>query len=121
MVQEVCKACGAELKPGKEYCPKCLVRVSNSTQETRLKKYYPKDTPENRAKKMKEYKVAVIEVEESFGTRSQYDSNRIEDTLNSFGLDGWSLKKILKRKVPHLTSDTYQLITILERDMPLEP
>jgi uncharacterized Zn finger protein (UPF0148 family) len=27
MAQQFCKACGTELIPGKEFCPKCLVRV----------------------------------------------------------------------------------------------
>jgi len=60
MAQKFCKSCGAELIPGKEFCPKCLGRISVVEP---IKKQYPKDSPENRAKKLKEYKVIGMEDE----------------------------------------------------------
>ena len=117
MTQNYCKSCGAELIPEKEFCPKCLIRIPIEAS----KKQYPKDTPENRVKKMKEYKVTVFEEVMDLGSRGKYDKKKIEDTLNALGLDGWSLKKILTKQIPGLASNTYQFIMIFERDMPLEP
>ena len=117
MEKNTCKACGAELIPGKEFCPKCLIRAP--AEET--KKQYPKDTLENRDKKMKEYKVTVFEEVSNLASRGKYDKTRLEDTLNSFGREGWSLKKILTRQIPGLASNIIEIIMILERDMPLKP
>jgi uncharacterized Zn finger protein (UPF0148 family) len=116
MAQNVCKACGAVLIPGKEFCPKCLVRVQN----VETKKQYPKDTPENRAKKLKEYK--VIGQEDVWLAGGKFDKNALENMINFYALDGWTVKEIS-------TSNTFgiftvsrdEMIIILERDMPLEP
>ena len=84
-------------------------------------KQYPKDTPENRAKKMREYKVFVFEEVMDLGSRGMYNKTKMENALNALGLEGWSLKKIVTKQIPGFASTTVQLIMILERDMPLEP
>ncbi|MCK9580009.1 MAG: zinc ribbon domain-containing protein [Methanoregula sp.] len=120
MAKLFCKSCGAELIPGKEFCPKCLLRVPVSPVAN-VKKVYPKDTPENRAKKMKEFKVFVIKDAWDFGSGGQFNAKKIEDTLNSYGFDGWSVKEMATRQIPGIGSLTYEMVVILERDMPLEP
>lgn len=114
MVQKYCTSCGAELIPGNIYCPKCLIRVPVEQE-----KHYPKDTPENRARKMREFKVTVYEEVWDLGSRGKYNTQKVEDFLNTFGRDGWSLKKIVSRTVPGLAFNTIQFIIFLERDMPL--
>jgi hypothetical protein len=117
MAQKMCKACGAELIPGKEFCPKCLVRVPPEP----VKKRYPKDTPENRAKKLKEYKVVGFEDEESLSNMGKANISGLENFLNSFASEGWTVKEVIERNFPSLTSVVHQYLIILERDMPLEP
>ncbi|MFA5268072.1 MAG: DUF4177 domain-containing protein [Methanoregula sp.] len=124
MTKHFCDSCGAELIPGKEFCPKCLLRVAvvvPAGENAENKKQYPKDTPENRAKKMKEYKVTVFEEIANLSSRGKYDKTRLEDTLNSIGAEGWDLKKTMTRQIPGLASNTIEFIMIFERDMPLEP
>jgi hypothetical protein len=132
MVQKICKACGTELIPGKVFCPNCLVRIPDvpdvPVAPTTLvvpvaanKKQYPKDTPENRAKKLKEYKVVGMEEVWNPGGGGRFNKRLIEDTLNSYGSEGWCVKEIATRQIPGIASFTYEIIIILERDMPLEP
>jgi hypothetical protein len=120
MAQNVCKSCGAELIPGKEFCPKCLVRVPVVPVAT-TKKQYPKDTPENRAKKMKEYKVIGMEEIWSFDGGGKFNKKGLEDLLNSYGSEGWRVKAIATRQIPGFATLTNESVIILERDMPLEP
>jgi hypothetical protein len=120
MAKDTCKSCGTELIPGREFCPKCLIRVPVVSGVVN-KKQYPKDTPENRAKKLKEYKVIGMEEEWSFGSGGRSNKKMIEDALNSYGLEGWCVKEIATRQIPGFGSITYENIIILERDMPLEP
>ena len=119
MAQNFCKSCGAELVPGKEFCPKCLVRVPVVPVATG-KKQYPKDTPENRAKKLKEYKVIGTEEGWFMASGGKVNKKIIEDTLNSYAADGWSLREVITRQIPGLGSITFESILILVRDMPLE-
>ena len=58
MTPKFCSNCGAELISGMEVCLKCHTPVIPPATG---KKEYPKDTPENRARKMKEYKVIVFD------------------------------------------------------------
>lgn len=85
------------------------------------KKQYPKDTPENRAKKMKEFKVIAMEEIWSLDGGGIFNKKVLEDTLNSHGLEGWSVKAIATRQIPGFASLTHESMIILERDMPLEP
>lgn len=124
MVKQFCDSCGAELIPGKEFCPKCLLRVAvvvPVVEKEVSKKQYPKDTPENRAKKMKEFKVFVIKDALDLVSGGQFNAKKIEDELNSYGSDGWSVKEIATRQIPGIASLTYEMVIILERDMPLVP
>jgi hypothetical protein len=121
MAQKTCKACGAELIPGKEFCPKCLVRIPPNVQTGTIKKQYPKDTPENRAKNLKEYKVIGFEDEESLSNMGKANIGGLEDFLNSHASEGWIVKEVIERNFPSLTSRVHQYVIILERDMPLEP
>jgi hypothetical protein len=120
MAQNFCMACGTELIPGKEVCTKCSVRVPG-VSIVAGKKQYPKDIPENRAKKMKEYKVVVMEDVWHPAGSGKFNKNLLEDMLNSYGFEGWSMKVITKRQIPGIASLTTESIIILERDMPLEP
>jgi uncharacterized Zn finger protein (UPF0148 family) len=117
MVKNFCKACGTELIAGKEFCPKCLVRVP----VVESKKIYPKDTPENRAKKMKEYK--VIGQEDTWLNGGRFDKTSLENMLNFYALEGWTVKEISASKTVGVFFGTPrdEMIIILERDMPLEP
>jgi len=108
MTVHFCDSCGAELIPGKEFCPKCLLRVAvviPAPAKTENKKQYPKDTPENRAKKMKEYKVIGTEETGGLDGGGKFNKKLLEDTLNSYGLEGWSVKAIATRhsRVLHLS------------------
>ncbi|MDP3564561.1 MAG: DUF4177 domain-containing protein [Methanoregula sp.] len=117
MAQNFCKSCDAELIPGKEFCPKCLIRVPVVATQ----KQYPKNTPENRAKKMKEYKVIGMEDMWIAGSGGKFNTKKIEDALNSYGYEGWSIKEIATRQTPGFASITSEIILILERDLPLDP
>lgn len=124
MAKQFCDSCGAELIPGKEFCPKCLLRVAvivPGGEKEASKKQYPKDTPENRAKKMKEFKVIGMEEVWSLDSGGNFNRQKMEDTLNSYGTDGWSVKAIATRQIPGFASLTNESIIILERDMPLVP
>jgi uncharacterized Zn finger protein (UPF0148 family) len=121
MAQQFCKACGTALIPGKEFCPNCLVRGSGvipAAPKEKVKKQYPKDTPENRARKLKEYK--VISFEEAI-TNARFSKKSIENELNSHASDGWKVKECSISNPSSLAFTVNQLIIILERDMPLEP
>jgi len=85
------------------------------------KKQYPKDTPENRAKKMKEFKVIGMEGVWSLDSRGNFNREMMEETLNLFGTDGWSMKAIATRQIPGFASLTFDSVIILERDLPLHP
>jgi len=117
MAQNFCKSCCAELIPNKEFCPKCLIRVPPVVN----KKEYPKDTPENRAKKLKEYKVIGTEEGWFLGSGGKINRKFMEDTLNSYASEGWAVKEVIARQIPGFGSLTYESIIILERDMPLVP
>jgi hypothetical protein len=120
MAQNFCMACGTELIPGKEVCPKCSVRVPGVPIVTG-KMQYPKDTPENRAKKMKEFKVIGMEDAWSLVDGGKFNKQLMEEILNSYGFEGWSVKAIATRQIPGIASLTNESMIILERDMPLEP
>jgi hypothetical protein len=83
-------------------------------------KQYPKDTPENCAKKMKEFKVIGMDEEWNVLTGAKSNKQLIEQSLNSYGLEGWSVKAIAIRQIPGIGTITYENLLILERDMPLE-
>ncbi len=117
MTPKFCSNCGAELVQGVEICLKCHSPVFPTATG---KKQYPKDTPENRARKMREYKVIVFDEVADAASKGKYDKTRLETTLNSLGLEGWSLKKTRMRQIPGLVSSTIEFIMIFERDMPLE-
>jgi uncharacterized Zn finger protein (UPF0148 family) len=124
MTKQFCDSCGAELIPGKEFCPKCLLRVAvvvSAANKEKSKKQYPKDTPENRAKKMKEFKVIGMEEVWSLDSGEKFNKKRMEDALNSYGTEGRSVKAIATRQIPGFASLTNESIIILERDMSLEP
>jgi uncharacterized Zn finger protein (UPF0148 family) len=124
MTKHFCDSCGAELVPEKEFCPKCLQRVAvviSAAEKAISKKQYPKDTPENRAKNMKEFKVIGMEEVWSLDSGGNFNKKKMEDTLNSYGTEGWSVKAIATRQIPGFASLTNESIIILERDMPLEP
>jgi hypothetical protein len=118
MTPNICKSCGAELIPGKDFCPKCLLRTSVVTI---TKNQSQKDTPENRAKNMKEFK--VLGIVETWNVITGVKSNKkiIEDELYSYGLDGWSVKAMTTRQIPGIGTLAFEDLIILERDMPLEP
>lgn len=120
MAQIFCKACGAQLIPGKEFCPKCLVRPAVIVPAPVVPKQYPKDTPENRAKKLKEYK--VIGVEKGLFDGAHFSKKDLETMLNSYALEGWrviefSINNPSMGEGPPMS----QIIIVLERDLPLEP
>jgi hypothetical protein len=117
---KVCKACGTELIPGKEFCPKCLVRVLEPVV-VKGQKGYPVDNPENRAKKMKEYK--VIGQEDEWLNGGRFDKKSMENMLNHYALDGWAVREISSSKTFGIFFGTPrdEIIIILERDMPLDP
>lgn len=117
MAQNFCKSCGTELIPGKEFCSKCLIRVPVAIS----KKQYPKDTPENRARKIKEYK--VIGQEDTWLNGGRFDKTSLKDMLNSYAMDGWTVKEISSSKTVGVFFGTPrdEMVIILERDMPLEP
>lgn len=112
MVKSVCRACGAELIPGKEFCPKCLVRVP---EKESLKKVLL-DTPENRSKNFKEYK--VIGQEDKFLNGGRFDKTSLEKMLNSYAEEGWMVKEISTSKTFGIFFGTPrdEMIIILERN-----
>jgi uncharacterized Zn finger protein (UPF0148 family) len=84
--KQFCDRCGAELIPGKEFCPKCLLRVAvvvPGSEKDVSKKHYPEDIPENRAKKMKEFNVIGMEEVRSLDSGGNFNRQKMEDTLNS--------------------------------------
>lgn len=117
MTPKFCSNCGAELISGMDVCLKCHTPILPVVAG---KKEYPKDTPENRAKKMKEFKVIVFD-EVADSAKGKYDKARLETMLNTLGPEGWSLKNARLRQIPGLVSSTIEHIMIFERDMPLEP
>lgn len=135
MTKHFCDSCGADLIPGKEFCPQCLLRVAvvvPAAEKTMNKKQYPKDTPENHAKKMKEFKVVVVQDKILFSLGAAltlnpknvvtYQTQNLEDKLNDLGLEGWCIKHVEKRRVLDRPTDTiFESIVFLERDLPLEP
>jgi len=116
MAQNFCKACGAELIPGKEFCPKCLVRVPVIPLAD-IRKQVLKDTPENREKKLKEYKVLQMTVSILQNWGNVINPQKMEEKLNSYASEGWKVVS-LSTGNPGNFSD---YIIILERDIPLEP
>jgi hypothetical protein len=120
IMAEKCRSCGTELIPGKEFCPQCLVRVP-VVPIAANKKQYPGDTPENRAKKMKEFKVIGMEEVWSLDSGGNFDKKKMEDTLNSYGTDGWSVKAIATRQIPGFASLTNESIIIPELNMSRVP
>jgi uncharacterized Zn finger protein (UPF0148 family) len=126
MTKYFCTSCGAELMPGKEFCPKCLIRVVvvvpnvptvSISPVAESKKQYLKDTPDNRAKNLKEYK--VIGVEQGLFEGPHFNKKNLEKILNSYALEGW---KVIEFSInnPSFSGVPTQIIIILERNMPLE-
>jgi hypothetical protein len=120
MTEKRCRACGTVLVPGREFCPNCLIRVPADPPEKTRRIGYPKDTPENRARNMKEFR--VIGMEEVWCLEGgKFDKMKMEDMLNSYGKEGWSVKAVATRQLPGFASLTNESIVILERDLPLVP
>lgn len=119
MAQKYCRTCGAQLVQGNPFCPKCLQRIPEDVIESW--KVYPKDTPENRAKEMKEYK--VVGMEDSWQNGGRFDKVSLENMINHYSLQGWRVREISASKTLGLFSSLArdELLVILERDMPLEP
>jgi len=44
----------------------------------------------------------------------------MEDALNSYASEGWSVKAAISRQIPGFGSLTFESVIILERYMPLE-
>lgn len=124
MAQKICKSCGSELVPGNAFCPKCLVRVidySPPEPAGLVKMPVLKDTPENRAKHLKEYK--VVGMEDTWLNGGRFDKFSLQNMLNSYASDGWRVREISASKtlgvITGLARD--EMIVILERDLPLVP
>jgi hypothetical protein len=115
--QKFCKSCGTQFVEGNPFCPKCLIRAPDEM----IPKDYPQDTPENRAKKMREYK--VIGMEDTWFNGGRFDKMSLENMLNHYALDGWKVREISASKTLGVISGLArdEMIIILERDMPLEP
>jgi hypothetical protein len=119
MVQKFCKACGAALTPGEKFCPKCLVKAPDyDPQKVDL---FLKDTPENRAKKLMEYK--VVGQEDMWLNGGRFDKISLEKMLNYYAHEGWKVREITTSKTVgvFLGTPRDEMIVILERDMQLEP
>lgn len=110
-----CKSCGAELIPGKEFCPKCLIRVPPSL--AMKQKDIIEDTPENKAKNLKEYK--IISQEDEWLNGGRFDKTSMENMLNSYAKKGWRVKVIASSKTFGVFFGTPrdEMIIVLERDM----
>jgi hypothetical protein len=121
-----CSSCGESVITGTKICPKCngttfsskLSHIAISKEDLAKR---PKDTPENRAKKLMEY--LVIGQENEWFTGDRFDRLSLEKMLNHYALDGWTVKEMT-------TSPTFgvifgtprdEMIIILERDMRLIP
>ena len=68
---------------------------------------------------MKEYK--VIGQEDIWMQGGRFDKTSLENMINSYALDGWTVKDISASKTWGMIVQRDEMIVILERDMPLEP
>jgi hypothetical protein len=119
MAQKFCKSCGAELIPGKDSCPACLIPLPAASGEA-SKKQHSHDTPETSTRKIKEYKVIKLEEKWIIGSGGKINIKKLEETLNSYGLDGWNLKETTTRQNPGVASFSYEILIIFERDRTLK-
>jgi uncharacterized Zn finger protein (UPF0148 family) len=78
MTNQICESCGAELIPGKEFCPKCQLRIAGvpAGEDAAGENLYPKDTPENRTKEMKEFKVIGMKEVWSLDSGGNFNKKR---------------------------------------------
>lgn len=93
--------------PDKEFCPNCLVRVIDYVDPKIFQMPRLKDTPENRAKNIKEYK--VVGQEDTWLNGGRFDKISLQNMLNSYALQGWHVREISASK-------TLGVITGLARD-----
>jgi hypothetical protein len=116
-----CVNCGEQIITGTGVCPKCQGTNFGDKKDIVCKKTYLKDTPENRAKKMSEYK--VIGQEDEWLNGGRFDKYSLEKMLNHYALEGWKVREISASKTYGIFFGTPrdEMIIILERDMPLSP
>ena len=123
MQQNFCDSCGEKLIPGRGFCPqcgRCISAVAPGAPAVPGKNPYPNAAPGNRIRSIKEYKVIELNDVWNLGSGGRFDTAIIEKRLNSYGLDGWSLKESASRQIPGLGTLSHQFIIILEREIPLQ-
>jgi hypothetical protein len=110
-----CLNCGENVITGTPVCPKCQGVKFGDKKDIPPKKI--KDTSENRAKNLKEYK--VVGQEDQWLDGGRFDKNSLERMLNHYALDGWRVREISTSKTVGVFFGTHrdEMIIVLERDM----
>ncbi|MEN6609207.1 MAG: DUF4177 domain-containing protein [Methanoregulaceae archaeon] len=114
-MSNICSACG-KTHEAATFCPYCNTPVKKEIIKTgRIK-----DTPENRAKGLKEYK--VIGQEDEWLNGGRFDKTSLQNMLNYYANQGWIVKEISASKSFGIFFGTPrdEMIIILERDLFLD-
>jgi len=112
-----CKKCSKSFAEGCITCPWCGQPVPTPTHiEVKIPKL--PDTPENRAKKLKEYK--IIGQDDEWLNGGRFDKTSMENMLNFYARQGWVVKEMASSKIfGFLIGGTNrdEMVIVLERDM----
>jgi hypothetical protein len=110
--QNFCKACGKPLMPNLKKCGWCDTPLELPPRVRRLP-----DTPQNRARNLKEYKIVGQEDEWLNGGR--FDKISMENMLNSYAAQGWIVREMSSSKTFGVFFGTPrdEMMIVLERDM----
>ena len=108
----VCKKCSKNFAAGCNTCPYCGHKV-----EIVPKVLNVPDTPENRLKNLKEYK--IIGQEDEWLNGGRFDKNSMENMLNSYARQGWRVREMISSKTFGVFFGTPrdEMMIVLERDM----
>lgn len=109
---KTCPSCG-KTHEAAERCPYCNTPV----RKEKIEHGQIPDTPENRAKSLKEYK--VIGQEDEWLNGGRFDKISLENMLNHYARNGWTVKEISASKTFGIFFGTPrdELLIILERDL----
>jgi len=97
-------------------CPWCGHAAPKSIESKPTLTRLP-DTPENRLKNLKEYK--IIGQEDEWLNGGRFDKVSMENMLNSYARQGWIVKEISSSKTYGIFFGTPrdEMLIVLERDM----
>jgi len=109
-----CKKCSKTFAAGCKTCPWCGAPTEISCDP---KAFRLPDTPANRLKNLKEYK--IIGQEDEWLNGGRFDKTSFQNMLNSYAQHGWTVREMTTSKTFGIFFGTPrdEMLIVLERDM----